>query len=531
MFAVSVRCGLALVGCLGLSLAGWARGELRLPALFSDHMVVLADRPVPVWGWADPGAEVTVSLGDRAAETQADATGKWSVNLPRQAARAEPLFLTVAAGGETVVAEDVLIGEVWLGSGQSNMAMTVSRSRDFEKEKAAAGLPQVRMFTVERNPQSKPQDDCEGRWVVCSPETVGDFSATAYFFGRDLHRAMGVPVGLINSSYGGTVIEAWTSEEAVAAMQERDVIFAPWSAKLAEGYDEERAKGDLEKALERWRVQSEKAAASGAGAPRKPQLAVHPRLDRNHPSNLFNGMIAPLAPYALRGVVWYQGEGNANRGHPGIYGAQLRALVADWRRLWGAELPFAWVQLPEYRARTNRVMEPAHTWPVVRDEMRRALDVPRTGMAVALGLGEADDIHPRDKQSVGARLAAWALGTVYKLEVPEVSGPLLKSAKFEGNRAVIQFQHVKTGLRSKDGAVIDGFAIAGGDRRFYPARARLAGDRVVLTSGRVPEPVAVRYAWADNPVWSLTNGAGLPASPFRTDDWPVGEAGQAQESN
>lgn len=496
-----------------------AFAEVRLPAILSDHMVLQAERLVPIWGWADANEKITVSFADQTATTTANAKGRWQIDLKPLTASTEPQTLTVT-GSNSLTVNDVLVGEVWLGSGQSNMAMRVDSSLDAEKEKAAAVLPTLRMFTVARKTATNPQDDCQGTWVVCSPETVGAFSATAYFFGRELHRELKQPVGLINSSWGGTAIEAWISSPAQASLPVYPEIIAPWNEATAKPYDPAKAQAAYDVAVAKWKEASAKAKAEKRPVSRAPQAPVDPRLNHNHPANLFNGMIAPLIPYAFRGALWYQGESNASKSYAAAYGEQLKTLIGDWRSRWQHDFPFAWVQLPEFKAPQQAPVETYQTWPVIREQMLNTLSVPDTGMAVTLGLGEEKDIHPKNKQGVGQRLSLWALGTVYGKSVAATSGPVLKNHAVKGNTMTLTFDHIGAGLQSKAGDnQLQGFAIAGADRRFFPARAVLQNDRVIVSSSRVAEPVAVRYAWADNPVWSLQNSAGLPASPFRTDDW------------
>ena len=500
--------------------AGFA--DIRLPAIISDHMVVQAETQVPLWGWADPGETVTVSLAGQSATATTGAEGKWTATLKPLKADAKPQTLTFQ-GKNKLTVNDLLIGEVWLGSGQSNMAMSVSSSKDYEKEQAAATLPALRMFTVERASTTEPQADCKGQWIVCAPDTVGRFSATAYFFGRELHQKLKLPVGLITSSWGGTAVEAWTSEEAQAKLPEYPTILAPWKEATSKTYDEAKALADYQTALARWKEAAAKAKAEKKPVPRAPKTPVNPRLEPNHPANLYNGMIAPLIPYAFRGAVWYQGESNAGKPFAHLYGLQLKTLIEDWRARWGHEFPFAWVQLPDFKAPQQAPVELYQSWPVIREQMLRTLSVPKTGMAVTLGLGEEKDIHPKNKQGIGQRLSLWALGAVYGQKVAAASGPLLKSHVIKDNTITLTFDHIGEGLLSKDGGEeLKGFAIAGADQRFVTARARLVKERVVVASPEVKEPVAVRYAWADNPVWSLENSAGLPASPFRTDDWEIG---------
>ncbi len=479
-----------------------ARAAVSLPAIFSDHMVLQTGRDVPVWGWAEPGEEVRVALAGQTKTAKADAKGKWMVKLAPLSA-GEALTLTVK-GQNTVTVSDVLVGEVWLCSGQSNMGMTVQGVTNADQEKATAKYPKIRMFKDASNGADTPQERGKGAWVVCSPETVGGFSATAYFFGRDLQQALGVPVGLINSSVGGTPIEAWTSLEAQQAQPKLKPILEAW--------DPAKAQARYEKQLAAWQESAAKAKAAGKPAPRRP---ADPRRNNHRPANLFNGKIAPWIPYAIRGAIWYQGESNAGN-LAGLYGLQLETLVKDWRKRWGeGDFPFAWVQLPNFRKVQTQPVEANSNWALVREGMLKALKLPDTGMAITIDVGEANNIHPKDKQDVGKRLALWALAKVYGKKVP-ASGPLPAGHQVAGNQVTITFKDADGGLVAKGGK-LKGFAIAGPDHQWHWADAKIEGDRVVVSSLEVKNPVAVRYDWADNPIGNLYNGAGLPASPFRTD--------------
>jgi sialate O-acetylesterase len=512
-FRTSIR--VVLLGLILWLVDSRVLADVRLPAIFSDHMVLQQDEACAVWGWAEAGEEVSVTIAGQTRSIKADKDGRWTVRLGKLKAGG-PHTLTVK-GKNSLVVSDVLVGEVWLGSGQSNMAMTVNRCKDYEQEQAAAKLPRLRMFTVERNPQPGPQADCKGRWVICAPDTVGAFSATAYFFGRKLHQELKVPVGLINSSYGGTAVEAWTSLEAQVNLPEYKTISEPWEKLTALPYDEAKALAAYERQVAAHKEAAKKAKAAGKQAPRAPVRPVDPRFNQNHPANLYNGMIAPIIPYTLRGAVWYQGESNAGKPFANLYGLQLATLIKDWRARWGENFPFAWVQLPDYRAPQKEPVENSG-WTTVREEMLKTLKLPRTGMAVTLGLGEANDIHPKNKQDVGLRLALWALDEVYDQKDIESSGPLLAGHKIRGGEMWLNFHHTGGGLKA-GGGELKGFAIAGEDKRWVKATARIEGDKVVVFNIQVKQPLAVRYAWADNPEFSLFNGAGLPAAPFRTDDW------------
>jgi len=485
-----------------------AFAEVRLPAIFSDHMVLQRGTDAPVWGWAAADEEVTVAIAGQTKKTVAGADGKWMVRLS-PIKSTEPLQLTVS-GTNALKVQDVLAGEVWLCSGQSNMAFRVSQAVNFEQEQAAANLPQIRMFLTERKTAKEPQADAQGKWIIASPETVGEFTAAGYFFAREIYKELHVPVGLVHSSVGGTAIELWISAEAQRS--------APELRSEMEALDQENRDFDAaaatdryRKALARWKTAAAEAKAAGKPAPRAPQDPVALQERKTGIGVLYNAMIAPLIPYALRGALWYQGEANSTPGRANLYQYQLPLLIKDWRTRWGqGDFPFAWVQLPNFNG-------PGRNWPLVREAMLKTLAVPHTGMAVAIDIGEPDNIHPKNKQEVGRRLSMWALGAVYGKHC-ETSGPLASGHSIKGGNIVVRFKHTEGRLVSK-GEEVRGFQIAGADKRWVPAAARISGSSVVVSSPEVKEPVAVRYAWANNPDCNLYNGAGIPASPFRTDDW------------
>ncbi|MEO6785132.1 MAG: sialate O-acetylesterase [Chthoniobacteraceae bacterium] len=499
-----------------LALAGLAifsphtvRADVRLPAIFSDHAVLLSAASVPVWGWADAGEEVEVSFAGQTKSATPDANGKWMVKL--NALKPGGPQELIVKGKNTLTVKDVLVGEVWLGSGQSNMAMTVNRAKDFEQEKAAANLPQVRMFTVSSGASTKPEEDCKGSWIVCSPETVASFSATLYFFGREIHKALGVPVGLINSSVGGTPIESWIAPEVQQASPELKEFFEI-AKKTEKKFDPEAAKAKFEKDLAKWEADVKQARAEKKPLPKKPADPVALRARKGNVGGLFNGKIAPLIPYAIRGALWYQGEANTTAEKAPFYQHQLALLVTDWRKRWGSEFPFAWVQLPNFTRAGDG-------WPLVREAMLKTLKLPKTGMAITIDTGEQHNIHPANKQEVGRRLSLWALGTVYGKNVASTSGPLPAGHEVKDNTIVLKFSHADGGLAARGGDGLRGFMVAGEDRQWKPATARVEGGNVIVSSAEVPKPVAVRYAWQDWPDCNLVNGDGLPASPFRTDEW------------
>jgi sialate O-acetylesterase len=494
-----------------------ASADVTLPSIFSDHMVLQRAAVVPVWGWADPGEKVTVSIAGQSKTVTANAAGEWRLKLKNLAA-AKPQTLTVG-GKNTIVIEDVLIGEVWLASGQSNMQLSVNDVTNAWKEKAAADFPQIRMFTVGRVPAATPQTNCGGQWVICSPQTVGNFSAAAYFFAREVHQEIHQPVGVIHSSWGGTPIEAWTSMNRQEATPELAPVLKAWNDTLKVPYDEQKAEADYHQAYQKWRENSVKLKAEGKTAPPAPEKKGDPRLFKNFTANLFNGMINPVIPYAIRGAIWYQGENNAANNLASLYSKQLSLMIQDWRTRWNeGDFPFAWVQLPNFHPRTTNVVDTNYNnWCVVRECMLKTLAVKNTGMAITVDVGEANSIHPKNKQAVGHRLALWALAKVYGENIP-YSGPLPDGHKIKGDKIILSFSHTDGGLVAKDG-VLRGFAIAGADRQWKLADAKIEGDKVMVSSPEEKSPVAVRYAWAANPDCNLFNGAGLPASPFRTDDW------------
>ena len=486
-----------------------AQADVSLPALFSDHMVLQRNKDIPIWGHANAGEVVTVILGTQKIITTADATGSWHTHLSPLKAGG-PHTLTVQ-GQNTITFNNVLIGDVWICSGQSNMGWTVRRSNNPEKEIASAQYPKIRLFTVKRVTAQTPQQDVTGSWAVCDSQSVPNFSAVAYFFGRRLHKTLDVPIGLINTSWGGTPVEAWTSLPALQATSEYPPLATRWTKRIA---DYPKANEKFQMDLKAWQVTSDSLKALGQDVPRRPRAPVGP----NHPHRpavLYNGMIAPLTPYAIQGAIWYQGESNAGRAYQ--YRTLFSTMINNWRTDWGqGAFPFYFVQLANFRQTKD---QPNNSdWAELREAQNMALSLPNTGVAVTIDIGEADDIHPRNKQDVGLRLALAAEAQVYGKNNP-YSGPMYKSMQIENDKIRITFDHTNGGLKKK-GQKLTGFAIAGSDQKFVWADAKIEGNSVIVSSREIINPVAVRYAWADNPICNLYNGANLPASPFRTDTWP-----------
>ena len=482
-----------------------ALAKVTLAPVFGDHMVLQQGQPVPVWGMADPGEQVTVSAGEHQVTATADQQGKWAAKLPPLKAGGGAMEVKVAGKADQLALKDVLVGEVWVASGQSNMEWSVQASANPEQEKASANYPHIRMFTVKKAVAGEPKTELEGRWDVAGPDTVGRFSAVGYYFARELHKQLGVPVGILHTSWGGTPAEAWTEQSALAASDNLRPILNAWQKKV-ESYPQR---------LEQWQKAAEKAKAEGKPAPfGRPQSAD---ADPWRPAGLYNAMIAPLVPYAVRGAIWYQGESNAGRAYQ--YRELLPAMIGTWRKAWGrepGEFPFLIVQLANF---TEPAKEPGDSdWAELREAQAMTAAMPHNGLALAIDIGEAKDIHPKNKQEVGRRLALVALHDVYGKSDVAHAGPVYESMKVEGDAVRLRFKHAE-GLRAK-GDALKGFAVAGEDRKWHWAEAKVEGNEVVVRSAEVKNPVAVRYAWANNPDQAnLYNAAGLPAAPFRTDDW------------
>jgi len=481
--------------------------EVKPSPLFSDHMVLQRDMPVPVWGTASPGELVKVTLNGHSLSTRADADGKWMVRL-RKLKAGGPYDLRID-GANSIVIHDVLVGEVWLASGQSNMVFTVSKKinpwagmLDEEKEIVAANYPQIRMFTVKTAKALEPQDDPAGEWQICSPDTVPGFSAVGYLFARDLQQRLHVPVGILTVAYGASTAESWLPRSALEA--------DPQLKPLLDRFD----------ALESFYKSHPGATTADAPSapqtinsrPGKPGPLRDPVQDQHEPTVLFNGMLHPVIPFAIRGAIWYQGESIVG-GKAGValYPHVMETLVTQWRQLWGeGNFPFNAVQLPALKNVSNN--------PMVRENQAQILSLPNTGLAVTIDVGDPDNVHPKDKEPVGERLTLIALANTYKQKL-EYSGPRYSSIQIEGSSIHIRFTHVDGGLVAKGGP-LEWFQIAGADQQFVPAEAVIDGDSIVVKSSAVPAPVAVRYAWDDYPIGcNLYNAAGLPAAPFRSDAW------------
>jgi len=638
-----------------------AFADVRVPAIIGDNMVLQQGKKIRIWGWANPNEKVSVVFASQKANAVADVSGHWQTLLGPVKAGG-PFELTISASN-TLTIKNVLVGEVWICSGQSNMEWPLINSQNGADAVAQANYPEIRLFTVQKTTSSTPLDDVKGQWIVTTPDKVGQFSAVGYFFGRELYQKLNVPVGLIHTSWGGTPAEAWTSNDALATTSDLQPILAryqeglknvgerqqEYARRLAEWsqknlYQDEGNKGEalgyaasqtntadwptmnlpqyfetaglkmdgaiwFRKEIEipqSWAGRSlelnlaaiddfdttyfngtkvggigsetpnsynvprhykipaelvragknviavrvfDSAGEGGFGAgtmslrpsegaeepvslagpwsykvelaltPKSPDWGSRPEAagptNQNSPSVLYNAMIAPLTPLTIRGAIWYQGESNAGRAYQ--YRTLFPTMIRNWRNAWGeGDFPFYYVQLANFQPIKDAPGE--SEWAELREAQTLTLHEPQTGMAVIIDIGEAKDIHPRNKVDVGHRLALWALANTYGEKI-EYSGPLFQSFSIEGDKLRVKFRHA-AGLKTSDGGAPKGFAIAGEDHKFVWADARIEGDEVVLSSKEVTKPIAVRYAWADNPVCNLYNTIGLPASPFRSDDWP-----------
>lgn len=488
-------------------LPAFARADVRLAPLFQDHAIIQRDTPIVVWGWAEPGEKVSVAFRGSAAATQTGTDGRWRVSLESLAASHESADLIVD-GRNRVVVRDIVVGEVWLASGQSNMEWTVARSLNATAEIAAAkNTPTIRHFKVARAVSDSPTHHLQGKWQKASPETAGEFSAVGYYFARQLSARLGVPIGIINTTWGGRQVECWLTPEELRR-PEFAFVNERWQADLA-AYPARKALHD--KAVAQWEIEMAASAAQSSARPRPlpPPGPGH----QNTPGGLFNAMVYPIVPYAIRGVIWYQGEANTPR--PGEYGALFAAMIRSWRTQWAQDaLPFYWAQLANWIDRSDRS---GTAWARLREAQSQTLNLPHTGQAIAIDIGDPLDIHPLNKQEVGGRLAAIALHHVHGAD-EAWSGPIFADAKPEGRAMRVTFQHASAGLVTR-GATVSSLEVAGADRVFHPALASLDGRSLLASSSQVIVPVAVRYAWSNSPVANLYNAEGLPAAPFRSDNW------------
>lgn len=502
--------------------ASIANAEIKLPAIISDNMVLQADFNAPIWGIAAPENKIAVncSWDDEKYITDADANGKWMIRIktPKSSGICN---ITIACGQESRTIKNILIGQVWLCSGQSNMQWPVKDSKDAEKEILEANWPDIRLFTVQRKSSPIPLEDTIGKWVICSPENVSEFSAVGYFFGREIHKKINAPLGLINASFGGTPAQSWTRKEILT--EDIDLNWY-WQRDKKILADKEKFQIEYDQRIKEWEKAKEAAKDAGKELPKQPRLPNELN-DKNRSSMLYNAMIHPLIPFAIKGVIWYQAESNV--GDAVLYRKLFPAMIKNWREDFNqGDFPFYYVQLAGFGKHMKKTslgkpdltVPPDSNRPLLREAQLKTLSLPNTGMVVTIDIGDVNNIHPKNKQDVGKRLALWALAKDYGFMDIVYSGPLYKNIKIEGDKARISFEHTCSGLMVK-GDSIKGFAIAGADKKFVWANAKIDGDTVLVWSEQVKKPVAVRYGWADWIDCNLYNKAGLPTSPFRTDEF------------
>ena len=501
--------------CSLLLLTSVACADVKVPALFTDHMVLQQGQKNRVWGWADPGESVTVTIANKPyTATPADG-GRWEVVL-------EPLsvggpYTLSIQGKNTITISDVLIGEVWICSGQSNMQWSVNQSTDADLDKLSARFPNIRFISVPQVGTQEPQNDFKGSWSVCTPETIGECSGVGFYFGRQLHLTLGVPVGLIDDAWGGSACEAWIRRDILAADEKYAPLMERW-AGMEKDLASPEAAAKFQAQLEAWEKAVKEARAAGKQLPQRPRNPADVLTGNARPGNIYNGVLKPTIGYGIKGAIWYQGESNASRAYQ--YRDLFPLMIQSWRDEWGqGDFPFYWVQLADFKAEQPEPVE--SDWAELREaQTLTQTKLKNVGQAVIIDIGEGKDIHPKNKVDVGKRLARWALAKDYGINVAYRSPEYASMEKVDG-KVILKFDHVGSGLRTFDVAEARGFAVAGEDKKWVWANATVTGkDTIAVSSDVVPHPVAVRYAWSDNPVVNVYSGEGLPLTPFRTDDWP-----------
>ncbi|MCX8497709.1 MAG: hypothetical protein ORN51_16125 [Akkermansiaceae bacterium] len=510
-----------ILSLLAMSLAssGTLRAELKLPAIIGDHMVLQQNQADPIWGWDTPGTQITVSFAGQSYAATAGADGKWTVKLAPMPANATPQTLTITGSTKREL-QDVLIGEVWMCSGQSNMGWPLSNAINGDLEAAASKLPNLRLISVPKVGTQELQNDFKGQWVPTTPEATNRFSAVGFLYGRYLHEILNVPVGLIDNSWGGSSAEAWVRRSTLE-QDPRFKLLIERAVQKEAAAPIEKAKLDYEQAMIKWKADAEKAKAEKQSPPPTPTPPKPPEQwlnGQNRAGNIFAGVLNPTIGYGIKGVIWYQGESNATWAYE--YASLFPFLIEQWRKEWGqGDFPFYWVQLADFSPEKPAPSDSA--WAELRESQTKTMQLKNTGQAVIIDLGEGKDIHPRNKQNVAARLVRWALVKDYGMKLPYRS-PEFKKLTIDGNKATVTLDCFGSKLRPFGVNEVTGFAVCGADKVWHWATGAVVGnDDVVISSPEVAAPIAVRYAWADNPVCNLYSAADLPVTPFRTDDFPM----------
>ncbi len=492
--------------------------QLTLPSIFGDHMVLQQKQVNPIWGWTAPGASVKVSIHGQSHITEADATGYWKIDL-RPIPAGGPYRMRIEGDKTKFFFDDILVGEVWICSGQSNMQWPVNLTNSGELAKLTANAPKIRLISVPRVGTQEAQKDFSGEWALCTPESVPDFSAVGYFFGRRLHHALDVPIGLIDNAWGGSAADAWIRRDVLEKDGRFDDLMAWWEDQ-EKSYDYDAILTDWEKRVKEWEAKDVDVRES-----RRPRRPANLMTGNQRPGNIYNGVLHPTIGYGIRGAIWYQGESNASRAYQ--YRDLFPLMIQHWRDEWGqGDFPFYYVQLADFMEESKDPQE--SNWAELREAQTMAMDrLPNVGEAVIIDVGEGRDIHPRNKQTVADRLARWALARDYHKDI-QYRSPTYESLQIEGDKIILTFDHVGQGLYAFDTREPQGFAIAGQDKKFVWANAKIINEsQVEVWSDQILHPVAVRYAWAHNPVCNMYCREGLPMTPFRTDDWPGVTAGKA----
>ena len=501
---------------LALALPLAARAELKLPSVISDHMVLQQKQSNPIWGWDTPGTKVTVTFAGQTKSGEAGKDGKWTVKLDPLTANAAPQVMKVKGTSEKSL-QDILIGEVWMCSGQSNMGFTLSSDWNGDVEALASKHPNLRLFALPMVGTQELQNDITCKWEAATPETAKPFTAVGFFFGRYLHEILGVPVGLIDNAWGGSSAEAWVRRSTLESDPRFKSIIETWK-KTESTYDHAKVVAAYDASVVKWKEAVAKAKAEGKPAPAAPRPPQNALTGQHRPGNIFAGMMYPTMPYGIKGVIWYQGESNSGRAWE--YRDLFPFMITEWRKEWKqGDFPFYWVQLADFKAQDPNPGDA--DWAELREAQTLTMKLPNSGQCVITDLGEGKDIHPKNKHDVAARLVRWALAKDYGIQIPYRS-PEFKSMEIKGNKATITLDMFGSALRPFDVQEAIGFAVCGEDKVWQWAKGTItAPNKVEVWSDKVAKPIAVRYAWANNPVCNLFSNEGLPVTPFRTDDFEM----------